>query len=136
MVGSPTDMAQKQRRQAEDDRSKHFRLHDLDELLRSITGKTNAFHSHRLSPYVWSSTSNGRFVSMATAPLGSIRLPHSSFALRSAALTFTGDPFFESPEDCVVYESDALLVVENGVLTGFGPASVLLTDLPADVPVT
>lgn len=63
-------------------------------------------------------------------------MPHSSFALRSAALTFTGDPFFESPDDCVVYESDGLLVVEDGVITRFGPASTLLSDLPADVPVT
>lgn len=73
---------------------------------------------------------------MAEVPYESIGLSHSTFALRSAALTFTGDPFFEAPEDCVVYEPDGLLVVENGVISQFGPASKLLRNLPESVPVT
>lgn len=62
-------------------------------------------------------------------------LPQPHFALRSAALTFTGDPFFQAPEDCVVYEPDGLLVVKDGVITQFGAATDLMPDLPEDVPV-
>ncbi len=41
-------------------------------------------------------------------------------ALRSAALSFTADPFLTDPESCYHYESDALIVIENGLIKSFG----------------
>ena len=58
------------------------------------------------------------------------------FALRSAAVTFRGDPFIEDPQRCLTYLPDALIVIDDGVITGFGPAAELLPGLPAGAPVT
>jgi len=41
-------------------------------------------------------------------------------ALRGPALTFVDDPFRAGPEHALRYESDALLIVENGRIAAFG----------------
>lgn len=56
-------------------------------------------------------------------------------ALRAAALSFAGDPFFLPTAHALHYESDALLVMRDGCITAFGPASALVPTLPADTPI-
>jgi guanine deaminase len=55
------------------------------------------------------------------------------FALRGAALTFTGDPFRVA--DAMHYESDALVAVANGRITHFGAASNVAALLPPGTPI-
>ena len=55
-------------------------------------------------------------------------------AIRGAMLTFKADPFFHDMKDCMVYESDAVIVMENGKITQAGAASQILPTL-GDTPV-
>ena len=57
-------------------------------------------------------------------------------AIRGAALSYTKDPFQHPLEDCFVYESDALIVMRDGVITEFGAASDFLDTLPEGIAVT
>lgn len=57
-------------------------------------------------------------------------------AIRGAVLSFLDDPFQKNIEDCMVYESDAILVMADGKITQFGPADTILETLPADTPIT
>ena len=57
-------------------------------------------------------------------------------AIRGAALSYTNDPFQHPIEDCFVYESDALIVMQDGVITAFGAAHDLIKGLPDDVAMT
>jgi len=57
-------------------------------------------------------------------------------AIRGAVLSFIDDPFQKNIEDCMVYEPDAILVMEDGKISQFGPASTILETLSADVPIT
>ena len=57
-------------------------------------------------------------------------------AIRGAALSYSKDPFHHPIEECFVYDSDALLVMEAGIITSFGPAADILKTLPEDVVVT
>ena len=59
----------------------------------------------------------------------------SMSAIRSAALTFTGDPFADASESCTTYLSDAVLVMEGGSIRQFGPVEEILSSLGPDVPV-
>ena len=61
---------------------------------------------------------------------------HAITAIRGAALSYLKDPFKNPIEECFVYESDALLVMQGGLITAFGPAAELLESLPQDVSVT
>ena len=45
-------------------------------------------------------------------------------------LTHRDDPFQQPVEDCVVYESDAVVFMEDGKVAGFGPAETMLQTLP------
>ncbi|MGI9201665.1 MAG: guanine deaminase [Woeseiaceae bacterium] len=56
-------------------------------------------------------------------------------AIRGAALSYSKDPFRYPLEDCVVYESDALVVMQDGLIREFGPAAELLDTLPGDTEV-
>ena len=47
-------------------------------------------------------------------------------AIRGQALTFKDDPFVKDLNECMVYEKDALIVIEDGVITQFGAAKTLL----------
>ena len=53
-------------------------------------------------------------------------------ALRSAAFTFRGNPFEAPSRDCLVFEPDALILIEHGRITAFGPYASLRPTLPAD----
>jgi guanine deaminase len=57
-------------------------------------------------------------------------------ALRAAALTFTADPFLVGSAAAMRYESDALVVFENGVITDFGDYSAIKPTLPAHCEIT
>lgn len=50
-------------------------------------------------------------------------------AIRGAMLTFTQDPFLHPMDDCLVYESDAIIVMENGIITAVDAAENLLPTL-------
>jgi guanine deaminase len=57
-------------------------------------------------------------------------------AIRGPVLTFTGDPFKESLQDVMVYESDAIVAFGDGIITHFGAASIVEKQLPSDLPIT
>lgn len=50
-------------------------------------------------------------------------------AIRGAMLTFKKDPFFHEMEECLVYESDAVIVMEGGKITQVGRAQDILSSL-------
>ncbi|OYQ73835.1 guanine deaminase [Wohlfahrtiimonas sp. G9077] len=56
-------------------------------------------------------------------------------AIRGAMLTFHKDPFFHPLDECYTYESDAIIVMDQGIITAVGAASDLLPTL-GDLPVT
>ena len=64
--------------------------------------------------------------------------PHTSriVALRGAALTLRADPFVVGDEAALRYESDALIVIEDGRIKAFGNHAELISDLPSATPVT
>jgi len=51
--------------------------------------------------------------------------------IRGPVLTYTGDPFKRGLEHTMVYESDAVVAMANGLITHFGPADRVLPQLPA-----
>lgn len=51
-------------------------------------------------------------------------------ALRGPALTFTDDPFLVGVEKAMRYESDALIVIEDGSIRAFGPHDRTKAALP------
>ncbi len=57
-------------------------------------------------------------------------------AVRGAMLTFKADPFLGEEKDCLVYEPDALIVMERGKISAAGPPEALLPRLPENTPVT
>ncbi len=57
-------------------------------------------------------------------------------AIRGAVLTFTGDPFLEDPAACMRHESDAMVVMADGHVVDFGPASEVAGRVPAGTRVT
>jgi guanine deaminase len=57
-------------------------------------------------------------------------------AIPGPVLTFTGDPFKESLQDVMVYESDAIVAFGDGIITHFGAASIVEKQLPSDLPIT
>jgi guanine deaminase len=57
-------------------------------------------------------------------------------AIRSSALTFVADPFLTDPEKAYRYESDALIVIEDGKIKSFGNYDQLKASLPEGVQVT
>jgi len=61
--------------------------------------------------------------------------PGKISAIRSAALTFTGDPFADGAETCMTHLSDAVLVMAEGRVSQFGPSDEILPTLGPDVPI-
>ncbi|MCP9759106.1 guanine deaminase [Aquitalea sp. S1-19] len=57
-------------------------------------------------------------------------------AIRGALLTFKDDPFVRDMQDCMVFEEDAIVVMEDGKIAAVGPAATLLPTLPAGLEVT
>lgn len=56
-------------------------------------------------------------------------------ALRGAALTFVADPFDAGSEGAMRYEPDAVIAMQAGRVTRFGPAAEVLPLLPPGAPV-
>lgn len=54
-------------------------------------------------------------------------------ALRGPALTFTGDPFRDGIERTLVHEPDAIVAMQDGRITHFGPAARVAPRLPAGI---
>lgn len=50
----------------------------------------------------------------------------SKRALRGQTFAFKADPFYASPDEAVCYESDGIVVMENGLITDTGPAQAVL----------
>ena len=57
-------------------------------------------------------------------------------ALRGAALTFRGDPFLMGKDAATHYESDALIILEDGRIKAFGSYASLKHSLQVDTKVT
>ncbi|HAV35603.1 MAG TPA: guanine deaminase [Massilia sp.] len=55
----------------------------------------------------------------------------STHAIRGDVVTFRGDPFLQDPQQCLVYERDALVVLADGKIADIGPADQLGPRLPA-----
>ena len=60
-------------------------------------------------------------------------MPVVRTAIRGAAFTFSADPFLAPSADCLVYEDDALILIEDGIITAFGPYAATAAALPAGV---
>ena len=54
----------------------------------------------------------------------------SSHAIRSAAITFTKDPFIVGSGAAFQYEPDALIVIENGMIKSFGAYDKIKSTIP------
>lgn len=61
--------------------------------------------------------------------------PTPSGAIRGPTLTFKGDPFKDGIDATMVYESDAIVAFGDGVITHFGPADQVKSQLPAGLEV-
>jgi len=57
-------------------------------------------------------------------------------ALRGAALTLVDDPFAVGDEAALRYESDALIVIDDGRIVAFGDHAATIAALPPGTPVT
>jgi guanine deaminase len=53
-----------------------------------------------------------------------------STVIRGPVLTYTGDPFKSGLDHTMVYESDGIVVIANGLITHFGPADRIRPQLP------
>ncbi len=57
----------------------------------------------------------------------------SELALRGATFTLVNDPFLNAAEDCVVYESDGLILIRDGTIRAVGAYNQLKEKLPDDL---
>jgi guanine deaminase len=55
--------------------------------------------------------------------------------VRGPVLTFRGDPFSDGLETTMVYEPDAIVVMQDGLIRHFGPADRIARELPAGLEV-
>ena len=54
-------------------------------------------------------------------------------AVRGPVLTYTGDPFRDGLDTTMVHEPDAIVVLEDGKITHFGPADRIARELPSGI---
>ena len=59
-----------------------------------------------------------------------------SSVIRGAVLSYSGDPFQKDINDCMLYESDAIIVMQDGKIIQFGSANDVLPTLAKDIPIT
>ena len=64
-----------------------------------------------------------------------VKAPGQATAIRGATLTFVADPFEAGVAGAMRYESDAIVVMQDGRITAHGPAGELLPALPAATPI-
>jgi guanine deaminase len=67
------------------------------------------------------------------ANVTSMSSPVRPIAIRGPALTFSGDPFRDGLERTLVHEPDAIVVLQDGHITQFGPAARVAPLLPAGI---
>src|SRR6476660_5963796 len=67
--------------------------------------------------------------------MGEGSMSAKSTAIRGPVLTYTGDPFKSGLEHTMVYQSDAIVAMANGLITHFGPAHSIRPKLPLGTPV-
>lgn len=60
----------------------------------------------------------------------------SAIAIRGSTLTFKDNPFAKPVEECLRYEDDAIILMEDGIIIQFGPAAEIQPKLPKDISVT
>lgn len=68
-------------------------------------------------------------------PVSDTASEHRVSAIRGAALSYCKDPFQNPVEDSFVYESDAIIVMRDGVITAFGKAGEIGQSVPEGVSV-
>lgn len=54
-------------------------------------------------------------------------------AIRGTLVYLTGDPFFENPNTCLAYIEDGILVIEDGIIVGSGPATDMLKSIDGTI---
>ena len=59
----------------------------------------------------------------------------SKVALRGSLFYLTNDPFLNPPENCAVYESDGIIVIEGGRISAIGAAHKILPTMADDIEV-
>src|SRR5262249_15916099 len=59
--------------------------------------------------------------------------PSKLVAVRGPVLSFRGDPFRDGLADTMVHEPDAIVVMRDGRIVRWGPASQLASELPSGV---
>src|SRR5437879_12274630 len=57
-------------------------------------------------------------------------------AIRGATLTFKDDPFEKDMKDCMVYEADAIILIEDGKIKDVGPAAEMMKKVPTGIEIT
>src|SRR5215831_9207031 len=62
--------------------------------------------------------------------MGEGSMSAKSTAIRGPVLTYTGDPFKSGLEHTMVYQSDAIVAMANGLITHFEPADSIRPQLP------
>ncbi len=55
-------------------------------------------------------------------------MPSTRTAIRGDLVYFTGNPFISPATDCLTYERDGCIIVEDGLIQAVGPANALLED--------
>lgn len=68
-------------------------------------------------------------------------MPHSSapdgtVAIRGQILSYKKDPFKNPIDECIMHESDGIVVMQNGKVTAVGPADTTLAKVPDGATVT
>lgn len=57
-------------------------------------------------------------------------------AIRGSLFYLIDDPFLNDPQDCAVYESDGMIVMQDGKITAVGATSKLMNGLPDEIEIT
>lgn len=57
-------------------------------------------------------------------------------AIRGSIVTCVDNPFQKPVDECLVYEEDGIIVINDGIITDFGPAHIIQPKLGHDVVVT
>ena len=60
---------------------------------------------------------------------------NGTLAIRGQLLSYRADPFQNPIDDCVMYEADGLVIIEDGRIAAVGPASEILSKVPDGIEV-
>jgi len=59
-----------------------------------------------------------------------------SHAIRGSVLTFKDNPFAKPISECLIYEEDAIIVIDGGTIVEFGPMATIKPKLAKDIQIT